>query len=716
MAVTTPSASSSKYAGSKYTASKYAGLTPDELIAAYRSMLLSRRLDEKAIVLHRQGHAFFQLSACGHEALQTAVALSLKAGYDWFFPYYRDQALAIALGVSPEDLLLEAVGSSDAPFSGGRQMPCHWGSRELHIVSRSSAVGTQFLHAVGAAGASLYYNSFAKDVKWEALFHSDEIVCALGGDGSTSEGEFFESLNTACQERLPVLYVLEDNGYAISTPVQYQTAGGNSATLVSGFPNLYREEVDGSNLIESLEALQTAVAHCRARKGPALVLGRVPRLHAHSLSDDQKLYKPTDEIEREKQLDPVEKLAAFLESEGILPSKQRATLQQDVDRQIKQAAEKAIRAPGPHPETIERHVYSHAVDPTSNAFDTAPKPSGNPLTMVESLNACLRDELARDPRILLFGEDIADCSREEALDEVKGKGGVFKVTHGLQREFGSRRVFNAPIAEAGIAGRAVGYALRGLKPVVEIQFFDYIWPAMMQIRDEMSVMRWRSIGNFHCPAVIRAAYGGYLAGGSIYHSQCGESLFTHIPGLRVILPSNAQDAVGLLRTAIRCDDPVLFLEHKHLYRQTYNRSPYPGPDYMIPFGKARIVREGKDATVVTYGAVVQKALLAAQKLAEEGMSVEVIDLRSLNPFDWETIAASVCKTSRVLVAQEDCLSWGYGAEIAARIAEELFSELDAPVKRVGALDTFVAYHPKLEKAILPQTSDIEDAMRELAAF
>jgi 2-oxoisovalerate dehydrogenase E1 component len=696
-------------------AQKFGGLDRERVVWIYRTMFLSRKLDEKQIQLHRQGRSFFQISAAGHEALQLAAAVSLRAGYDWFIPYYRGQALALALGAKPVDLLLEALGSSQAPYSAGRQMPCHWGDPKLHIVSRSSATGTQWAHAVGCAEAAVYCQGMGTAAPAGIAFQKDEVVCATGGDGATSEGEFYESLNAASLARLPVLFLIEDNGYAISVPVEAQTAGGNISRLVSGYPNLHLEEVDGTDVRSSVEALRRAIAHCRERRGPALVHGHVLRLHSHSLSDDQRLYKTPEELAEELRRDPLPKYAALLESEGILSPQQRAQLEQEVRQEVEEAAEQALRAPGPQPETIRQHVYSSTVDPTSREFERSPRLSGQPLTMVESLNACLRDELRRDPRVVLFGQDIADCSREKNLPKVKGKGGVFKVTHGLQREFGSRRVYNAPIAEGNIVGRAIGLALRGLKPVVEIQFFDYIWPAMMQIRDEMAVLRWRSVGNFSCPAVIRAACGGYLSGGSIYHSQSGESIFTHIPGLRVVLPSNALDASGLLRTAIRCDDPVLFLEHKHLYRQPYNRSPYPGPDFMIPFGKASLVREGKDLTVVTYGAVVQKALQAAEKLAEEGVSAEVLDLRSLNPYDWDAIAASVRKTSRVLVAHEDCLSWGFGAEIAARIAEEMFHELDAPVKRVGAEDTYVAYHPIHEREILPQAHDLERAMRELAA-
>ena len=706
MAVGTPSLA---------TKQKYGGLDRERLVWVYRTMYLSRRLDEKEIQLQRQGRTFFEISGAGHEALQLATALALRAGYDWFFPYYRDRALALALGMTPVELLLEAVASAEGPFSGGRQMPSHWGSPRLHIVSTSSAVGTQFLQAVGCAEAGVYSAHSPGAQDWGLPFEQDEVVCACGGDGSTSEGEFFESLNTACAASLPVLYLIEDNGYAISVPVEYETPGGNISSLLAGYKNLFRLEVDGTDFLQSCDALRRAVAYCRERRGPALVHGHVVRLHSHSLSDDQRLYKTPEELEAEARQDPLLKYAAFLHEEKLLSPEDRKKLEEEVEQEIQSATEHAVVAPAPEPSSALLQVYSPTVDPTAAGFNTPVRRVGEPCTMVDLLNACLQDELRRDSRIVLFGQDIADCSREDHLARVKGKGGVFKVTHGLQREFSSRRVFNAPIAEANIVGRAIGYALRGLKPVVEIQFFDYIWPAMMQIRNELTVMRWRSVGNFRCPVVIRVAYGGYLNGGSIYHSQCGESIFTHLPGLRVVLPSNALDANGLLRTAIRCDDPVLFLEHKHLYRQPYNRSPYPGPDYMVPFGKARIVKEGTGITVITYGAVVQKALQAAERLEEEGVSVELLDLRTLNPYDWEAIARSVRKTNRVLVAHEDCLSWGFGAEIAARIADELFHELDAPVKRVGALDTFVGYSPILEKEILPQARDIEKAVRELAA-
>ena len=696
---------------------KHAEINPKRQLWAYRMMLLSRRMDEKEIQLHRQGGIFFQVSAAGHEALQVAAAAALRPGSDWLFLYYRGRSLALAAGLTPLELLLEAAGAAEAPFSGGRQMPSHWGHRRLQVFSRSSPTGTQWLQAVGCAEAGVYYRQFPETRPEGAGGTSaNEVVCVTGGDGSTSEGEFFESLNVACRDRLPVLYLIEDNGYAISVPVERQTPGGNISRLVSGYPNLLRREVDGTDFLASYQAAQEAVTHCREGRGPAMVHGHVVRLHSHSVSDDQKFYKTEDELAEESARDPLLKFAGFLEAKGLLSAKAREQMDREVRDEIEQAVERALPSPPPEGSSASVHVYSPTVDPTGRGFESDPQPTGGPRTMASLLNACLGDELRRNARMIVYGQDVADCSQEERLNDVKGKGGVFKVTHGLQREFGSRRVFNTPIAEAGIVGRAIGYAVRGLKPVVEIQFFDYIWPAMMQIRNELAVLRWRSVSNFTCPVVIRVAYGGYLNGGSIYHSQCGESIFTHIPGLRVVLPSNAQDANGLLRTAIRCDDPVLFLEHKHLYRQPYNRSPYPGPDYMIPFGKARLVKEGSDVTLITYGAVVQKALQAAEKLEQEGFHVELLDLRTLSPYDWDAIARSVSKTSRVLVAHEDCLSFGFGAEIAARIADELFDHLDAPVKRVGALDTFVGYSPELEKAILPQAQNIENALRELLAW
>jgi 2-oxoisovalerate dehydrogenase E1 component len=584
-------------------------------------------------------------------------------------------------------------------------MPSHWGSPRLRIVSASSPTGTQFLQAAGAAEAGRYLDPKDSTVT---------LVCT--GDGATSEGEFWETLNLICMNRLPVLVLVEDNGYAISVPVECQTAGGNISRLLEGFPNLHRQEVDGTDLIASYEAMRAAAAYCRSGEGPALVHAHVTRPYSHSLSDDERLYKTKAEREAEAERDPVFRFPEWLVEEGVLDRRALQNIVHEIDLEIQQITERVMRAPAPPPGSALLHLYSETADPTSEAFSTVPRPSGEPRTMVDSINLTLHEELRRDSRVLVFGEDVADCSRVENLCEVKGKGGVFKATQGLQTEFGSERCFNTPIAEAGIVGRAIGMATRGLKPVAEIQFFDYIWPAMMQIRDEMATLRWRSNGGFSCPAVIRVPIGGYLSGGAIYHSQSGEVAFTHLPGLRVVMPSNALDACGLLRTAIRCDDPVLFLEHKKLYREPYNRSPHPGPDYLIPFGKARIVKSGQRLTIVTYGALVQKSMQAALQIEQRNRAhtVEVIDLRSLSPYDWTAIRASVEKTSRVMIAHEDTLSWGFGAEIAARIASELFHRLDAPVGRVAAKDTWVGYSPILENEILPQIPDIvNEAIRLL---
>ncbi|PYT12530.1 MAG: dehydrogenase [Acidobacteria bacterium] len=682
------------------------GLQRDDLISLYRTMVLSRRIDDKEIQLKRQNKIYFQISGAGHEAVLAAAGRLLRPGHDWFYPYYRDRALCLQLGVTPREMFLEAAGSSEDPASGGRQMPSHWGSARLRIVSQSSPTGTQFLQAVGCAEAERLLDP-----------ESDAIVYVSGGDGATSEGEFWESLNAACLRRAPVLFLITDNDFAISVPVEVQTAGGSISRLARSFPGLHVDEVDGCDPIESYAVLKRCIDRLRCRDGgPVLVHAHTIRPYSHSLSDDERLYRTEAERQEEARRDPVPNFAQFLIERGVAPAAFLEALREEVDREVDEAAQSALAAPRPDPATVTRHVVSEEVDPTSARFAVPPGLSGEPRTMVDLLNDCLRDEMTRDGRIVVFGEDVADCSREEHLAQVKGKGGVFKVTANLQRRFGSARVFNTPLAEAAIVGRAIGMATRGLKPVVEIQFMDYFWPAMMQVRNELALLRWRSNGAFSCPVVVRVPVGGYLQGGAIYHSQSGASLLAAIPGLRVVMPSNALDANGLLRTAIRCDDPVLFLEHKHLYRQTYNKSPYPGPEHSIPFGRATIVRAGGDLTVVTYGALVERSLRAAKVLAEQGAGVEVIDLRSLNPFDWETVAASVGKTGKVVVAYEDPLSFGYGAEIAALIADRLFEFLDAPVRRVAALDTFVAYEPGLEDRILPQVDDLVRAMKELSAY
>ena len=712
------------------TAASYAGLEPEQLIRMYRLMYLSRRTDDREVLLKRQQKIFFQISGAGHEALLVAAGMALKPGYDWFYPYYRDRALCLALGQTVEEQLLQSVGAASDPSSGGRQMPSHWSIRRLNIVSQSSSVTTQCLQAVGCAEAGRYLSKHPSAAEQRpgdysafkaTQFHGDEVVYVSLGEGATSEGEFWEAMSSASSMRLPVLFVIEDNGYAISVPVEVNTPGGNISRLVANFPNFYFAEVDGTDPIASYSAFSQAVQHCRSGKGPAFVHGHVIRQYSHSFSDDENLYRSEAELKRDAALDPLPKLQMRLLRDGILDPTAINRLEREVDEEVRSAAEKVLRAALPETGSIKRHVYSEDLDPTSEVFSSPAvhTPDAQERTMADLINLCLKDEMQRDPRIVLFGQDVADTSHDQELRDglVKGKGGVFKLTAGLQREFGPDRVYNGRLAEADIVGRAVGMATRGLKPVVEIQFFDYIWPAMHQLRNEVSLLRWRSNGVYSSPAVIRVAIGGYLTGGSVYHSQCGESLFTHTPGIRVVFPSNALYANGLLRTAIRCDDPVLFFEHKRLYRETYGRAPYPGPDYAIPFGKANLVRPGKHITVITYGAVVPRALRAAQQASSQlGLEVELIDLRTLSPYDWEAIATSVEKTGRVIVAHEDMLSWGYGAEIAARIADELFDYLDAPVKRVAAMDTFVAYQPILEDAILPQPEDLFRAITQLGKY
>ena len=692
------------------------GLTREDLLSAYRLMLLSRKLDDKEIQLKNQSQAFFQISGAGHEAVLVAAGMHLRAGYDWFFPYYRDRALCLTLGVTPLEMLLASIGAQDDPANAGRQMPSHWGHRRLNIPSQSSCTGTQCLHAVGCAEARRIYERVDAIPDRDGRYQPDEVTYVSVGDGATSEGEFWESLSSACVRKLPVLFMVEDNGYAISVPVEVQTPGGDISRVVEGFVGLTVFRCDGTDFLASYRTMRDAVMHVRAGDGPVLVHASVVRPYSHSLSDDERLYKPPDERESEARRDPLLRMRQWLTREELATEEELADLLRSVEREVNEAADGALQAAKPLPSTAAHFVFSPDVDPSSAEFEAEPAPQGPPETMVAAINRTLKDEMAREPRIVVFGEDVADASREEALAVVTGKGGVFKVTHGLQRAYGGERVFNSALAEASIVGRAVGMALRGLKPVVEIQFFDYIWPAMMQLRDELAMMRYRSGNHWSCPVVIRVPIGGYLKGGAPYHSQSGVSIFAHTPGIRIVFPSNAADAAGLLRTAIRCDDPVLFCEHKHLYRQTYNKSPYPGPDYTVPFGRAAVAREGKDVVVFTWGALVQRSLLAAQQAERDGISAAVVDLRSIIPYDWETIAAYTRKTNRVVIAHEDQLTCGFGAEIAARMSDELFEYLDAPVRRVASLDCPVAYAPVLEEAILPGSADVLKAIRATAAY
>jgi 2-oxoisovalerate dehydrogenase E1 component len=695
-----------------------AGLSGERLLDFYRTMVTSRFVDDREMSLKRQNKIFFQISGAGHEAIGVAVAAHTDPTKDWYFFYYRDRAFALSIGQTAVDHLLQAVAAEDDPASGGRQMPAHYGDVRYHLASTSSPTGTQFLQAVGAAEAG------HRAARVEGLrelvtdFSDDEIVICTTGDGTTSEGEFWEALNTACNLKLPVLFVVEDNEYAISVPVEVQTAGGSVSKLLTGFPDLLIRECDGTDVVDTYRVADELVEHCRARRGPALLHAHCTRPYSHSMSDDERSYRPEAEREAQAKRDPLVRMRALLRNADLATDEELDALEAEAKQAVADAADEALEHAQPAAETALRYLYSEDVDPTGADFDTEPQyDEDRELTMVDLLNACMRDEMERDPRVVVFGQDVADVSREGALGEVKGKGGVFKVTHGLQTRFGGDRVYNSPLAEANIVGRAVGMALRGLRPVVEIQFFDYIWPAMQQLRNELATMRYRSAGTWSAPVVVRTTYGGYLKGGAIYHSQTGASIFTHCPGLRVVIPATAEDANGLLRTAIRCEDPVLFLEHKHLYRQVYNKGRYPGKDFMIPFGQARIVREGADVTVVTCGALVKRSLDAARRAeVEHGVDAEVIDLRTLSPLDMNTVAASVKKTNKVVVVHEDAVSFGIGAEISARIGDELFAWLDGPVRRVGAKDVWVAYAPDLEEAILPQVADVLDALVELAAY
>src|SRR5688572_26117547 len=702
--------------GAKARSREHEGLERGGVAGSYCLDVLSREGGRKGDPVQDQEEVVFQISGAGHEAVLVAAGLQLRPGEDWLFPYYRDRALCLTLGVTPLEMFLASVGSSQDPANAGRQMPSHWGHRRFNMPSKSSCVGTQCLHAVGSAEAGQIYAKVPAIEDRDTRYRPDEVTYVSIGEGGTSEGEFWESLNTACQRKLPLVYLIEDNGYAISVPVEVQTAGGDISRLVEGFPGLRVFRCDGTDFLVSYRTMREAVTSAREGKGPALVHATVTRPYSHSFSDDERLYKTPGERDAEARRDPLRRMQQFLKSEGLATDQDLADIAASVDREVNQAAEDALRAPKPDPATAADFVFSPDIDPISDKFSSEPRPLGKPDTMVAAINATLKDEMARNPRIVIFGQDVADASNSEALSLVTGKGGVFKVTHGLQRLYGETRVFNSPLAEANIVGRAVGMALRGLKPVVEIQFFDYIWPAFMQIRDELSMMRYRSGNHWSCPVVIRVPIGGYLRGGAPYHSQSAVAIFAHTPGLRIVLPSNAEGAAGLLRTAIRSDDPVLFCEHKHLYRQTYNKGVYPGPEYMIPFGKAAVPRDGTDMVVITWGALVQRSLLAAQQAERQGISVAVIDLRTIIPYDWDTIAEYTKKTSRVIIAHEDQLTAGFGAEIAARISQDLFEYLDAPVTRVAALDCPVAYAPDLEDAILPGSADVLKAIKSLAAF
>ena len=685
------------------------GIPLHEAVADLRLALISRALDDREIALRKQSEVFFQISGAGHEALLLALARELRPAYDWFFPYYRDQALMLGLGVSPQDILRQAVGSAADPASGGRQMPSHWGFAELGVVSQTSATGSQCLPAVGAAEAGRYI--LRRDLPGLRA-QGDEVVYVSLGEGATSEGEFWESLNTACRLGLPVLYVVADNGYAISVRAADQ-APAPISELVIGFRGLNVVKVDGRDYFETRMKATDAVQRIRAGQGPALVHALVTRPYSHSLSDDQKKYRPPEELRDEAEHDPIRLLEPPLLNAGALTQEQLEAMRAEAVQLVADAAREVLAEPKPAPRTAIEQVTG-----PSPVTEVPPDPpaDGDPIAFGDAINHCLREEMARDERIRVFGEDVADGD-PRVLDAVPGKGGVFGITYGLQREFGEARCYNTPLAEANIVGRAVGQAIRGLRPSPEIQFFDYIWTAMQQLKTEAATLRWRSNGAFTCPMVVRVPIGGYLTGGAIWHSQCGESIFAHIPGLLIAFPSRARDAAGLLRTAFRFDDPVMFLEHKHLYRQGYNRDPYPPPDWMLPFGRGAYVARGERVTVVTWGATVHRTVLASRAITDDdgssGGIVEIIDLRTIMPWDKEIVAESVAKTGRLLVVHEDTLTCGFGAEVAAWVADACFEYLDAPVWRLAASDTPVGYEPGLERAILPQ---VEDITRDLEAL
>ncbi len=692
-----------------------------KILEMLENVFLSRRLDDAEITMKKQSKAFFQISGAGHEGILTGVAKVLKPAHDYFICYYRDRALCLGLGVTPYEMLCQANGNIGDTASYGRQMPAHWGNKKLNIVNKSSCTGTQFLQACGLAEAGLY----AEENKLKEIdFNKNEIVYVSCGDGTTSQGEFWEALTTASVNKLPVMFVVEDNGFAISVPVSVQTPAGSISKTLENFPGLEIYTCDGNCPIESFDTVSEAAKHIRAGKGPALVHASCTRPYSHSLSDDHKYYRTDKELEAEAKLDVVNSFPLFLEEAGILTKKEINALKDDIDKEVKEAIIQAVDTKWPGVDTYKDHLYSEEIDPSSDEFSTDPQFSGKEdVPMAGTINKVLKSEIKRNPLIRMFGEDVADFSELEKLENeaLSGKGGVFKITSGAQRtsyELGRKnQVFNSPLAEANIIGRAIGMAMRGLKPVVEIQFFDYIWTAYMQLKNEMATTRYRSGGDFTCPMVVRVPIGGYLRGGSIYHSQSGESLFTHIPGIRVVFPSNALDAAGLLRTAIRCDDPVMFLEHKHLYYQGYNRTADPGDDFMIPFGKARVSKEGKDATILAWGALVQKSIDAAKKIEDEtGKSIEVIDARTLVPFDIETLVNSLKKTNRLLVCHEEHKTSGFAGEIMGLVNEHAFEYLDAPPMRVASKDTHVAYCPALEEVILPQTSDVYKKLNELLNY
>jgi 2-oxoisovalerate dehydrogenase E1 component len=666
--------------------------SPEQLRRAYTNAVAARMMDAKILILLKQGKIFFHIGGSGHEGIQVGMALAMQPGKDWAYPYYRDMGFALQYGTTVEEVMRDAMHRAAGISSGGFAMPFHYGDRDLRMVAQSSPTGTQYLQAVGTAMGAVRDGT-------------DEVVYVSSGEGATSEGEFHEALNWASREHLPVIFLIQNNGYAISVPVEEQVSGGSVFKMTQGYEGLKRLEVDGSDFPEIIRVTSEAVALARSGKGPVLIEARTVRLLPHSSSDDQRKYRPADDLAEDVQRDPIPLMEKYLIGKKVFTAEEAAAIRTQMQERIDMAAVETEALALPDPADVECHVYAPA--PAGRPVESTPAPADGPrIVLVDAVNHALAEELERNPHMLIYGEDVGG-----------GKGGVFTATRGLAAKFGDHRVFNSQLAEASIVGTAVGLSVRGtFKPVVEIQFGDYIWPAFMQIRNEVAMLRYRSNNHWTCPMVIRAAVGGYIHGG-LYHSQSIDGFFTHIPGLRVVYPSCAADAKGLLKTACRCDDPVLFLEHKGLYRQSFAASPEPPADYLLPFGVASVKRAGEDLTVITWGMLVQRSLEASRKIEERmGASVEVIDLRTLNPLDRDTILASVRKTGKVIVAHEDTLTGGFGAEIAAIIAAEAFDHLDAPVLRVAAKDTPVPYAPTLENAMLPQESDLLNAMERLVRF
>ena len=668
------------------------GSEKEQLLKVLRLMYTSRAMDTKIMNMLKQGKSYFHLPSAGHEATQIAFGMKMNPGFDWAYPYYRDMAFMLGLGMKIEDIFLHQLAKADDPMTGGRQMSCHWGSKELNVPTQSSPTGTQFLQAVGTALAA----------KKSGL---NQVTYVSSGEGTTSEGEFHEAVNWASREKIPVIFVIQNNKWAISVPVENQTAGKDAsvAAMMSGYENLLRFTVDGTDYLEMKKTAEEAFKYARSGNGPVLVEAKTIRLFSHSTSDDQGKYRPKDSLAIDLENDPLKKFVEYLINENIIKPASYEELKNEINEHISKAAEWALSKPDPDIESVNKYVLDESGKRDKLNYNDL-KSEGVPVVLVDAVNHALREEMKRNENIYIFGEDVAD-----------GKGGVFTATRGLSTKFGNDRVFNSPLAEASIVGVAIGMALYGKKPCVEIQFGDYIWPAFMQIRDELVMMRYRSNNAFEAPVVIRVAIGGYINGG-LYHSQNIEAFFAHMPGLLIAYPSNAADAKGLLKTALRLNDPVLFLEHKGLYRQSYATRPEPDADYLIPFGKANIARSGYDITVVTYGAMVHETEFAARTLAEEGHSVEIIDIRTIAPLDTETIFNSVKKNGKVIVIHEDSLTGGFGAEIAARISEECFEYLDGPVMRFGALDTPIAFHPKLERTILPSRNKIYTKLKELLSY